>query len=153
MSYARQIGNFSTQKCQQHKMHVLFLCRKSDKCLPLIVSDLQVEVMNDKESTYWRHRWPCSRHRRWWEEWVGVVERAWGRSWSCWCLRIGPCWCLSTHHLQCNTQCDSYSNTEDAKWRVTVTVFDLISGLFAYVIFGKKNALISEPPWIFFFFG
>ena len=26
------------------------------------------------------------------------------------------------------------------------TVFDLISGLFAYVIFGKKNALISEPP-------
>ena len=26
------------------------------------------------------------------------------------------------------------------------TVFDLISGLFAYVIFGTKNALISEPP-------
>ena len=32
------------------------------------------------------------------------------------------------------------------------TVFDLISGLFAYVIFGKKNALISEPPWIYFYF-
>ena len=32
------------------------------------------------------------------------------------------------------------------------TVFDLISGLFAYVIFGKKNALISEPPLNFFFF-
>ena len=31
------------------------------------------------------------------------------------------------------------------------TVFDLISGLFAYVIFGKKNALISEPLWTFFF--
>ena len=31
------------------------------------------------------------------------------------------------------------------------TVFDLISRLFAYVIFGKKNALISEPPWTFFF--
>ena len=33
------------------------------------------------------------------------------------------------------------------------TVFELISGLFAYVIFGKKNALISEPPdFIFIFF-
>ena len=32
------------------------------------------------------------------------------------------------------------------------TVFDLISGLFAYEIFGKKTALISEPPRIFFFF-
>ena len=31
------------------------------------------------------------------------------------------------------------------------TVFDLISGLFAYVILGKKNALISEPPQTFFF--
>ena len=30
------------------------------------------------------------------------------------------------------------------------TAFDLISGLFAYVIFGKKTALISEPPWTFF---
>ena len=26
------------------------------------------------------------------------------------------------------------------------TVFDLISGLFAYVILGQKNALFSEPP-------
>ena len=32
------------------------------------------------------------------------------------------------------------------------TVFDLISGLFAYVILGQKIALISEPPPFFIFF-
>ena len=31
------------------------------------------------------------------------------------------------------------------------TVFDLFSGLFAYVIFGHKNALFSEPPGFYFF--
>ena len=29
------------------------------------------------------------------------------------------------------------------------TVFDLISVLFAYVILGQKNTLISEPPLFF----
>ena len=35
---------------------------------------------------------------------------------------------------------------------IPCTVFDLISGLFAYVILGKKTALISEPPALFFVF-
>ena len=32
------------------------------------------------------------------------------------------------------------------------TVFDLISGLFVYIILGQKNALFSEPHALFFFF-
>ena len=42
------------------------------------------------------------------------------------------------------------AGTQDLRQKPAVmkipTVFDLISGLFAYVIFGKKNTLISEPP-------
>ena len=35
---------------------------------------------------------------------------------------------------------------------IYITVFDLISGLSAYVFLGPKIALISEPPPSFFFF-
>ena len=57
-------------------------------------------------------------------------------------------------HPTADTRDDVETNletpTHDFIISETITVFDLISGLFAYVNLGKKNTIISEPPWTFF---
>ena len=52
-----------------------------------------------------------------------------------------------------NVPCNVYLHAFVESPRTNIyTVFDLISGLSAYVILGPKIALISEPPPLFFFF-
>ena len=55
--------------------------------------------------------------------------------------------CVRAGCRTCRQDLDFFSKKGVIDFFLGVTVFDVITELFAYVIMGQKNAAITEPPW------